>query len=335
MLSSRDFPVIEKGYQVMPAKPEHLPALPGIERAAAEIFPAGMIPEAVKNYVLTLKDFENALANKLLWTAVTLDNQPVGFTLVLAKDKSAMLAELDVDPKHQQKGLGSNLVQTVIKWARQKGFNHLTLTTFSNVSWNAPFYEKFGFRRLEEAELTTDLIAALAKEAELGLKNRVAMQLELSASEMSEQLIAPCGMNCSLCIACQAQKYDLDKKGFNRKYCPGCLPRGENCLHMKEACDKVGNGLVRFCYLCTDFPCKRLKALDKRYSSKYHMSMIRNLNLISEKGMKAFLESEEAQWRCPKCGALICCHNGLCLNCDLDKLRQNRKYRWREENAET
>jgi GNAT superfamily N-acetyltransferase len=322
---------MEKGYQIVMAKPEHLATLPRIERAAAEIFPEGMIPDEVKDYVLTLEDFEKALAKNQLWIAVTLENNPVGFAMVLAKDKSVMLAELDVDPEHQRKGLGRNLVQTVVNWAREKGYDQLTLTTFCNIPWNAPFYEKMGFRRLHSTELTADLIAALDREAELGLKDRVAMQIELSASEMCEQLIAPCGMNCSLCIAYQAQKYDLDKQGFRRKYCPGCLPRGKNCMHMKDSCNKVGNGLIRFCYMCADFPCKRLKALDKRYRTKYHMSMIKNLRLISEKGMKAFLESEAAQWRCSKCGAVICCHNGLCLKCDLDKLRLNRKYRWGEQ----
>ncbi len=322
---------MDKGYQIILAKPEHLAALPRIESAAAEIFPEGMIPDEVKDYVLSLEDFENALAKNQLWTAVTLDNNPVGFAMVLVKGKSAMLAELDVDPEHQRKGLGRSLVQTVIKWAREEGFKLLTLTTFRSVPWNAPFYEKMGFRRLHRTELTADLIAALDREEELGLKDRVAMQVELLASEMSEQLIAPCGMNCSLCIAYQAQKYDLDKQGFRRKYCPGCLPRGKNCMHMKDHCDKVGNGLIRFCYMCTDFPCKRLKALDKRYITKYHMSMIKNLRSISEKGMKAFLESEGAQWCCSTCGATVCCHNGLCLNCDLDKLRRNRKYRWGEQ----
>jgi hypothetical protein len=27
---------------------------------------------------------------------------------------------------------------------------------------------------------------------------------------------------------------------------------------------------------------------------------------------------------------VICCHNGLCLNCNLDKLRQKKTYRWGE-----
>jgi hypothetical protein len=42
------------------------------------------------------------------------------------------------------------------------------------------------------------------------------------------------------------------------------------------------------------------------------------------------LEKEETKWRCPECDGVICCHNGLCLNCSLDKLRQNKKYRWGE-----
>jgi len=61
------------------------------------------------------------------------------------------------------------------------------------------------------------------------------------------------------------------------------------------------------------------------------MSMIENLEFIKEHGMERFLEKEEAKWRCPECGEVICCHNGLCLNCDLDKLRKNKKYCWDEE----
>jgi uncharacterized OB-fold protein len=61
------------------------------------------------------------------------------------------------------------------------------------------------------------------------------------------------------------------------------------------------------------------------------MSMIENLEFIKEQGIERFLEKEEAKWRCSECGEVICCHNGLCLNCGLDKLRQNKKYRWDEE----
>lgn len=172
---------MENGYRIEPAKPEHLVALPAIERAAANIFPEEMISDEVKDYVLSPEEFEKALAKKHLWIAITADNQPVGFALVTvnAGGQSVMLAELDVDPAHQQKGLGTAMVQTVIKWARQKKFQHLLLTTFCNVPWNAPFYEKMGFRRLPRNELTANLVAILDKEDELGLKYRVAMQLDL------------------------------------------------------------------------------------------------------------------------------------------------------------
>lgn len=147
---------------------------------------------------------------------------------------------------------------------------------------------------------------------------------------MEEILIAPCGMNCGVCVNYLAEKTDLNLQGFSKRYCAGCLPRGKNCTFMKKNCDLLGKGLVRFCYECGDFPCTRLKALDKRYRTNYHMSMIENLLFIKEHGMELFLEQEEAKWRCPECGAVICCHNGLCLRCGLDKLRQNKKYRWGE-----
>lgn len=148
---------------------------------------------------------------------------------------------------------------------------------------------------------------------------------------MKEDLIAPCGMNCGLCIAYQFGEKDLNKQGFHRKYCPGCIPRGQNCLHMRAWCESLGKGEIRFCFECQDYPCTHLKTLDKRYRTKYHMSMIANLDYIKKNGKEAFLSKEEAQWKCPSCGGSICCHNGLCLNCEMDVLYKNKKYRWNEQ----
>ncbi len=74
--------------------------------------------------------------------------------------------------------------------------------------------------------------------------------------------------------------------------------------------------------------------MDKRYRTKYHMSMTENLEYIQTHGMEEFLKKEKEQWRCPGCGGVICCHNGLCLNCNADTLLSNRKYRWGEENKD-
>ena len=138
---------------------------------------------------------------------------------------------------------------------------------------------------------------------------------------MRKELIAPCGMNCGVCSSYLAMQIDLNTKGFRRTYCAGCLPRGKNCAFMKAHCDLVGKGLVRFCYECSDFPCRRLKALDKRYRTKYHMSMIENLVFIKEHGIEDFLEKETEKWKCSECGEVISCHNGVCFRCHPDDLR--------------
>ena len=140
---------------------------------------------------------------------------------------------------------------------------------------------------------------------------------------MEEKLIAPRGMNCGVCINYLSMKKDLHKQGSHRRYCAGCIPRGKNCTYMKGSCNLLEKGLVRFCLECDQFPCKRLKALDKRYRDKYHMSMIENLEFIQEHGIERFLEKENAKWRCPDCGDTVSCHTGLCMKCGFDMLRQD------------
>jgi hypothetical protein len=55
-----------------------------------------------------------------------------------------------------------------------------------------------------------------------------------------------------------------------------------------------------------------------------------NLAFIKKHGLKKFLDKEAAKWKCPQCGGVICCHNGLCFDCSLDKLRRKKTYRWDE-----
>ena len=100
---------------------------------------------------------------------------------------------------------------------------------------------------------------------------------------------------------------------------------------VEEDRQRLGNGLVRFCYECPDYPCHLLKHLDKRYRTYYHMSMIENLEYIRESGVVSFLAREAAKWRCPECGGVICCHNGICFSCGLEKLKDKKKHRYRWE----
>jgi hypothetical protein len=150
---------------------------------------------------------------------------------------------------------------------------------------------------------------------------------------MKEELIAPCGMNCALCSAYLARQHDLRKQGIMRIYCAGCRPRGKNCAFLKKKCDLLGKGQVQYCYECSDFPCPTLKHLDKRYRTFYRMSMIENLEFIRDNGVEKLLEKESEKWRCPNCGGVICCHNGICFECGLELLKAKKKKRYRWEDA--
>ena len=150
---------------------------------------------------------------------------------------------------------------------------------------------------------------------------------------MDIELIAPCGMNCGICSGYLAKKYDIRSKGVRMTYCAGCRPRDKQCAFLKKRCETLLNGRVEYCFECESYPCERLRHIDKRYFlSQFRMSMIENLEYIKEYGMEKFLEKEEEKWRCPECGGVICCHNGICFNCGLEKLKKKKnKYRWDDE----
>jgi hypothetical protein len=148
----------------------------------------------------------------------------------------------------------------------------------------------------------------------------------------AEVLIAPCGMNCGLCSGYLALKNDVKSQGIRMAYCAGCRPRGKNCAFLKKKCDRLANGRVQYCYECADFPCRSLQHLDKRYRALYRMSMIENLEHIRRDGVQKFLEIEAKKWRCPECGGVVCCHNGICFSCGVEKLKNKKKmYRWGDD----
>jgi hypothetical protein len=143
-------------------------------------------------------------------------------------------------------------------------------------------------------------------------------------------LIAPCGMNCSICSRYLATKNATKSKGIEIPYCFGCREKENKCAFQKK-CDLLNKNKIEYCFQCQDFPCERLQNLDKRYRIHFRMSMIDNLKLIGKEGIGEFFKKEEEKWRCEKCGEMRCCHNGLCFKCDLGKLKNKKKdklYRW-------
>ena len=130
---------------------------------------------------------------------------------------------------------------------------------------------------------------------------------------MKTELIAPCGMNCSICIGF----FGYTMSGNKRKMkCIGCNPSGKICAHLKKYCNKLTKKEIEYCYECNDFPCKQIQKLDDKYRKRFDYSTIDNLRYIKENGMKNFLQKQEEKYKCSKCGGVICVHNGKCYFCN-------------------
>jgi len=134
----------------------------------------------------------------------------------------------------------------------------------------------------------------------------------VNTTSINSKLLAPCGMNCGICMAYLREK----------NHCPGCrffnskepvsIARCiiKNCETIKEA---------KFCFSCEKYPCTRLKNLDKRYTTKYGMSMIENLENIKRLGIREFVKDERVRWACSKCGGTINVHRWKCFDCGAER----------------
>ena len=129
---------------------------------------------------------------------------------------------------------------------------------------------------------------------------------------MEKELIAPCGNNCSICVAYFGYRMD----GKRRKdACPGCRTKNKNCAFLKKHCELLSKNKIEFCFECETFPCEHLVKLDNDYRTKYNMSVIENLEFIRDSGIDRFLKQQEERYRCPECGGTSCVHTNRCYSC--------------------
>jgi len=131
-------------------------------------------------------------------------------------------------------------------------------------------------------------------------------------ADVRRNFVAVCGMVCAICIGHIREK----------NKCPGCrdMPRVQYCRKcIIRNCKELKGGKKKFCFECEKYPCIRLCRLDKRYRTKYGMSMLENLEYIKVKGINKFVKKETKRWRCKKCGNLLSCHRDSCIICGFKK----------------
>ena len=166
---------------VRPATFHDVAALPAIERAAGQRFreiPA--LAWLADSPAISAERHLACIEQGMSWLALVGD-KPVGFILAEIHPTSLFIVELSVHLDWQRKGVGRQLIACAVEQARKLGLTSLTLTTFRDVPWNAPFYTRLGFAMLDELTLPAGLAAKREQETRHGLppESRCAMRLSL------------------------------------------------------------------------------------------------------------------------------------------------------------
>ncbi|MFE6994428.1 GNAT family N-acetyltransferase [Microbacterium sp. NPDC057659] len=103
----------------------------------------------------------------------------VGFVHVLEPDSAVHLEQVAVLPRFGRRGFGRRLVDEALRVAADRGHEEITLRTYADVPWNAPFYASCGFR---VSEPSTDFQCGLvAVEDALGL-TRYGSRVQMTAA---------------------------------------------------------------------------------------------------------------------------------------------------------
>jgi ribosomal protein S18 acetylase RimI-like enzyme len=165
------------------ARRDDLPAVREIERAAGAAFRDLDMAAVADDEPLSITELAAFQQNGRAWVVTDDADRPVAYLLLDVVDGNAHVEQISVHPNHSRQGLGKTLLDTAAAWAQQHSLAALTLTTYVNVPWNAPYYQRLGFHIMPEDQITGGLRRIREHEQARGLARwpRVTMRRLLTA----------------------------------------------------------------------------------------------------------------------------------------------------------
>ncbi|WFB07430.1 GNAT family N-acetyltransferase [Streptomyces sp. LX-29] len=161
---------------------DDIPVLQDIERAAGRCFRDIGMDEIADDEPLSVPELARYHREGRAWVSVDEHDHPVAYLITDPVDGNVHVEQVSVHPDAARRGVGRSLIEHVAREAAADGVAALTLTTFTEVAWNAPYYAaRCGFRALREAELTPGLREIRRLENAHGLDRwpRICMRREL------------------------------------------------------------------------------------------------------------------------------------------------------------
>ena len=150
--------------QIRRARRDDLEAVREIERQAGRAFATIGMPEIAAHEPPSVAELESFVSRGRAWVAVDSSDRPVAYLLSAVLDGCAHIEQVSVAPEYARRGLGARLIDRLDVDAAAKSQPALTLTTFRDVPWNAPYYARVGFGVLEVGEAGPELRALIERE---------------------------------------------------------------------------------------------------------------------------------------------------------------------------
>lgn len=153
-----------------------IPTLQTLEALAAQRFLA--IPELAilaHSEVTDSQRHKQSIIQRLSWLVEDARGRILGFCYAQELADSLYLAEISSHPAARGMGIGHKLVAHVRKTAADRDLSGVTLTTYRDIPWNAPWYQRQGFIVLEASSLCSELRDIVQHQTALMLLPRCVM----------------------------------------------------------------------------------------------------------------------------------------------------------------
>jgi GNAT superfamily N-acetyltransferase len=122
-----------------------LPVMREIERAAGTAFAEVGMREIADAEPLSLEELASYQQGGRAWVAEDSAGRPVAYLVADLVDGDVHVEQVSVHPGAARRGIGRTLLDHAAAYAAARGASALTLTTFAEVPWNAPYYVRCGF----------------------------------------------------------------------------------------------------------------------------------------------------------------------------------------------
>ncbi|MFD3747253.1 GNAT family N-acetyltransferase [Nocardia sp. NPDC058633] len=170
------------GGPVRLAREDEIAALQEIERRAGAPFAEVGMTAVAEDDPPPREVLRAFVVEGRAWVWPDDDDHPVGYLVLGLVDGQPHVDQVSVDPAYAGARIGKRLIDHAVRWAKDLGYHEITLTTFTQVAWNGPYYERLGFAYLPAADEPPGLRAIRATEQANGLDAwpRASMRAELA-----------------------------------------------------------------------------------------------------------------------------------------------------------